>query len=322
MKRLLVLISSLALVGVVFTGCYKQNQEKSKSVKDTIIIPENEIAKTMEARDFERIYQGLTSSFRNGMSKEDFERTLKDFIPENTSWQESSVLKMNKGVYKAWSNNKQTKGFNVTLTENGEIASMLLKPMERYPHTDEAFTELTYSLPFKQDWFVFWGGENVLANYHYELALQRYAYDFVKLKDGYSYNGDIKKNESYYAFGQEITAPQAGKVVHVVNNIADNEPVGKLNESEPMGNVVIIEHGDGEYSYLAHLKKNSVKVQVGDTVQKGDVIGLCGNSGNSSEPHLHFQVSDGKDFMDSLAIRIKWENNLHPVQNDTVVGGN
>lgn len=321
MKKILILITSLVLVGVVFTGCSKQNQEKSKSVTDTIIIPENEIAKTMEARDFERIYQGLTSSFRNGMSKDDFERTLKDFIPEKTSWQETSILNLNNSIYKTWSNSKQTKGFNVILNEKGEIVSLFLKPMERFPSTDEAFTKLTYSLPFKQDWFVFWGGENVLANYHYELALQRYAYDFIKMKDGYSYNGDPKKNESYYAFGQEILAPEAGKVVHVVNDILDNEPVGKLNEKDVLGNVVVIEHSNGEYSYLAHLKKNSVTVKVGDTVQKGDVIGLCGNSGNSSEPHLHFQLSDGKDFIDSSAIRIKWENNLHPVQNDTVTGG-
>ena len=318
MKKLLILITSFALVGVLLSGCSKQNQGKSKKETDTIIIPENEIAKSMEARDFGRIYQGLTSSFRSSMSKSDFERTLNNFIPENTTWQETSVLKMNNSVYKAWSNSKQTRGFNLIINEQGEISSLLLKPMEHFPHTDEAFTTLTYSLPFKQAWFVFWGGENVLANYHYELAHQRYAYDFVMLKDGYSYSGDPNKNESYYAFGQEITAPETGKVVHAVNNIADNKPVGQFNESEPMGNVVIIEHGNGEFSYLAHLKKNSVKVKVGDTVQKGDVIGACGNSGNSSEPHLHFQVSNGKDFIDSSAIRIKWENDLHPVQNDTV----
>ncbi|MNJ53851.1 Murein DD-endopeptidase MepM [compost metagenome] len=175
-------------------------------------------------------------------------------------------------------------------------------------------------MPLKNDWFVFWGGENVIANYHYGTESQRYAYDFIKVKDGYSYSGDPKKNESYYAFGQEITAPEAGKVIHVVNDIADNEPVGIMNEKDLAGNVVAIDHGNGEYSYLAHLKKDSVTVKVGDIVQKGEVIGLCGNSGNSSEPHLHFQISDGDDLFTSSSLRVKWENDLHPIQGDTIIG--
>jgi murein DD-endopeptidase MepM/ murein hydrolase activator NlpD len=65
-----------------------------------------------------------------------------------------------------------------------------------------------------------------------------------------------------------------------------------LNKKQPKGNYVIIDHGNGEYSFLAHLKKGSMVVAVGDSLKSGQFIGLCGNSGNSSEPHLHYHLQN------------------------------
>ncbi|MFD1906546.1 M23 family metallopeptidase [Paenibacillus rhizoplanae] len=79
-----------------------------------------------------------------------------------------------------------------------------------------------------------------------------------------------------------------------------------MNAEEPAGNVVVIDHGNGEHSITAHLKKGSVAVKKGDNVQQGDLIGHLGNSGNSSEAHLHFQVSDGPDLFTSRSIQIRW----------------
>ncbi|MFC6721223.1 M23 family metallopeptidase [Halobacteriaceae archaeon SHR40] len=62
------------------------------------------------------------------------------------------------------------------------------------------------------------------------------------------------------------------------------------------GNYVVIEHETGEYSLLAHLQENSVTVEPGQEVQRGEVVGRCGNSGNSTEPHLHFQLQDRPSF--------------------------
>lgn len=90
-----------------------------------------------------------------------------------------------------------------------------------------------------------------------------------------------------------------------------------MNEKVPAGNEVVIDHG-GEYSVLAHMKKGSVKVKVGDKVKSGDEIGLLGNSGNSSEAHLHFQVSDGADLFKSRSININWKNRIAPVQGETI----
>jgi hypothetical protein len=297
---------------ILLAGCGGGEPQK------TVVIPSNEIIGAVEAGEYDRIYDGLTAEFRNAFSRKDFVKTVKDFTQGEKGWQDVSEVSLNKTMYKSWSNSDGSKGINVMTTEYGEIYSFKAMPMATYPQTDNTLTSLTYSLPFKGDWFVFWGGENVLSNYHYAQESIRYAYDLFQVKDSFTYSGDPAKNESYYAFGQEIKAPQGGKIVHVVTDIPDNEPVGAINDKQPLGNVVVIDHGNGEFSYLAHLKKDSVAVNVGDTVETGDVIGLCGNSGNSSEAHLHFQVSDGDNPVESKALRIKWENDLHPVQGDTV----
>ncbi len=75
-----------------------------------------------------------------------------------------------------------------------------------------------------------------------------------------------------------------------------------------IGNHVIIEHANGEYSYYMHLKTNSITVQVGDTVKKGLKIGKLGQSGMSSEPHLHFQLSDSPDILQSRCFPIVFSN--------------
>jgi murein DD-endopeptidase MepM/ murein hydrolase activator NlpD len=75
-----------------------------------------------------------------------------------------------------------------------------------------------------------------------------------------------------------------------------NTPPGTFPENIPIeeadGNHVVLDLGDGRYALFAHLKPGSVRVRVGETVRRGQVLGLVGTSGNSSEPHLHFHVMD------------------------------
>ncbi|WP_378124316.1 M23 family metallopeptidase [Cohnella sp. GCM10012308] len=212
-------------------------------------------------------------------------------------------------------------GLRLGSLPDGEIVTLQVVQLESFPASDAVKTKHEYALPLKSEWFVFWGGENALTNYHYDYEMQRYAYDLIQVKDGCSYSGDQAKNESYHAFGQEIVAPRDGIVVQAVSDIADNEPVGTMNADQPIGNVVVLDHGAGEYSFLAHLKKVSVAVGVGDVVKKGELLGLCGNSGNSSEAHLHFQVSDSPDLFNGKSIRIHWEHGLNPQQGDTLNRG-
>lgn len=128
---------------------------------------------------------------------------------------------------------------------------------------------------------------------------QRFAIDYVKVGDDFrTYNGDQLKNESYYAYGDDALAVADGIVVATKDGIPQNVP-GATSRAVPItletvgGNHVVIDLGPGRYAFYAHLQPGSLRVKVGDRVKRGQVIGLVGNSGNSTEPHLHFHVGDG-----------------------------
>src|SRR5699024_7930062 len=160
--------------------------------------------------------------------------------------------------------------------------------------SDKTYSKNKYQWPVKEKWFVFWGGTNEFINYHYPHENQRYAYDLLITKDGKSHRGAGRRNEDYYAYGKEIHAPTTSKVVQVMDQLTDQFP-GEMNENNPEGNFIIIQHAMNEYSMLAHLKERSIVVSEGESVKAGQLIGACGNSGNSSEPHLHFQIMDRPD---------------------------
>jgi murein DD-endopeptidase MepM/ murein hydrolase activator NlpD len=128
---------------------------------------------------------------------------------------------------------------------------------------------------------------------------QRFAIDYVRVNDHDStYSGDRLKNENYLAEGSDAIAVADGRIVVVKDGIPENVP-GAMSRAVPItletvgGNHVIIDIGGGRYAFYAHLRPGAIKVKVGDRVKRGDVLGLVGNSGNSTEPHLHFHISDG-----------------------------
>jgi hypothetical protein len=95
--------------------------------------------------------------------------------------------------------------------------------------------------------------------------------------------------EHFYCFNKPVLACGDGVVIDVVDHVDDNA-IGQENRLENWGNTVVVKHLSGLYSKVSHLKKHSVKVKTGDYVKTGDLLGLCGNSGRSPEPHLHFQL--------------------------------
>ena len=128
---------------------------------------------------------------------------------------------------------------------------------------------------------------------------QRFAIDYVRVgDDNKTFTGDQLKNESYHAEGVDALAVANGTVVAVKDSIPENVP-GITSRAVPItletvgGNHVIIDIGGGRYAFYAHLKPGSLRVKVGDRVTRGQVVGLVGNSGNSTEPHLHFHIADG-----------------------------
>jgi len=170
-------------------------------------------------------------------------------------------------------------------------------------------------LPFKGTWFVVWGGDTKKLNAHHEVANQRFAFDFEALdREGKIYRGSGKKNEDYYSFGKEVLAPADGIVVEVVEGIRDNKP-GSMNPYLALGNTVIIRHRRNEVSVLAHLKQGSIKVKVGDKVKRGQVVGLCGNSGNSSAPHLHYHLQDSEIIQEGKGIKCYFQKVIIKTKN-------
>jgi murein DD-endopeptidase len=137
---------------------------------------------------------------------------------------------------------------------------------------------------------------------------QRFAIDYVKVdSSGRTFSGDRLKNESYYAQGMEALAVADGRVVATKDSIPENIP-GANSRAVPItletvgGNFVIVDIGNGRYAFYAHLQPGSLRVKVGDRVRQGQVMGLVGNSGNSTEPHLHFHLSDSPSPLGSEGI--------------------
>jgi murein DD-endopeptidase len=125
---------------------------------------------------------------------------------------------------------------------------------------------------------------------------QRFAIDWVQVyPDGKTYQGDPSDNKNYRAYGAEIHAVADGVVTQVGDGIAQNTP-GAKSLAVPItletigGNHVIMEIGNGLFAFYAHMQPGSLRVKVGDKVTRGQVLGRLGNTGNSSEPHLHFQI--------------------------------
>jgi len=216
-------------------------------------------------------------------------------------------------------------GMTITLNPKNEIAGLLFKP---YTEAKEIIRNNTkMKLPFKGEWSVTWGGDTKEQNYHVESVAQKNAFDFLIYDEkGLTHKGTGEANEDYYAFGKELYAPCDGEVVLVVDGIKDNIP-GILNPIYIPGNTVIIKTANGEFVFFAHFKQHSIVVKQGQKVTTGALLGLCGNSGNSSEPHLHFHLQNTEDmtkatgakcFFDQLKVNGVLKSDYSPVKGDKI----
>ncbi|EKF18764.1 M23 family metallopeptidase [Nitratireductor pacificus] len=187
-------------------------------------------------------------------------------------------------------------------------------------------TRAALRLPFDGRWYVFWGGRTLEQNYHAENEAQRFAYDFVVRENGKTHTGDGASLENYHCWDRPILAPADGTVVSRIDGLPD-QPIGQTDTEHPAGNHVVLDLGDGEFVFLAHLRRGTVTVGVGDRVESGEEIGRCGNSGNTSEPHLHMHMQTTPDlhageglpaqFQDYLADGVRQARG-EPVRGQTV----
>lgn len=216
-------------------------------------------------------------------------------------------------VYLAEFSNGDLMEFRFGIDSRHRIEQMIFTD----PNYNEAIPVLANKTPLRwpfaagTDWYVLWGGVTENMNYHVTDRSQRNALDLlIKQPDSQSnHRGDGNKNEDYYAFGQVVLSPADGMIIKVVDGIADNIP-GETNGDRITGNTIIIETGHDEYLLLAHLQRGSIGVSEGQNVKSGQALALVGNSGNSSEPHLHLQLMNAAVMHDATGIRMRFDKLL------------
>jgi len=216
---------------------------------------------------------------------------------------------------------------NISVDNNAKINGLFVKPFKEnnLPKLDRNSTKLI--LPFNNEWTVIWGGDTKELNYHVESEAQKNAFDILILNEkGHSFKTDGKTNEDYYAFGKDLIAPCDGEVVLVVDGVKDNIP-GILNPIYVPGNSVIIKTQNNEFLVFAHFKQHSILVKQGQMIKQGQLLGLCGNSGNSSEPHLHFHIQNVEDmnsatgvkcYFDKIHVNGQLKTDYSPIQKEKI----
>ncbi|WP_285396642.1 M23 family metallopeptidase [Lysinibacillus sp. fls2-241-R2A-57] len=266
---------------------------------------------------YEKVYDATSEEFQKIVTLEQFIELSTSFNNGVKNYQLETKTVLQNLTHYVWLDDKREKAVVASFDTFNQIQRFYLTPFTVFPKTDQQYTKNKYIMPIRDEWFVFWGGTNEFVNYHYLYEGQRYAYDLVKVQDGQSYQNSPIRNENFYAFDEDIIAPADGKVVKVVDGIKDNVP-GEMDEHNPAGNYVVIEHANNEFSMIAHFKKDSILVKSGEIVTAGQLIGKCGNSGNSSEAHIHFQVMDAPDIVNGKSIRILFKDGKEPIQGDTI----
>lgn len=192
-----------------------------------------------------------------------------------------------------------------------------------------AFTKTQFTFPLRGVWFA--GVGPTMHTGHRWALPEEFGYDIARLgHGGLSYRSTGARFADYFAYGAEVLAAGEGVVVAAVNDQQEDasalrrpgetaEAYGaRIQEIQGAllakgvkgvaGNYVVVDHGNGEYSLYAHLQPGSVSVRVGDRLATGARLGKLGSSGNSTEPHLHFQVCDSADPLMCAGIPVQFQN--------------
>lgn len=163
-------------------------------------------------------------------------------------------------------------------------------------------------------WTIYHGGDSKEVNKHNGNPAQNYAFDLVIVDTKQStHKSSGTKNEDYYAYGQPVLAPAGGIVNEVVSTVRDNLPMKEMNSYSIAGNYIIIKHQSREFSLLAHFKPGSLTVRAGDKIKTGQRLGLSGNSGNSSMPHIHYHLQTS-DIYTRITKQLKTEANAKGIK--------
>ena len=283
--------------------------------EETIQRFENIVRPMLEAvnkADFNGIEKDFNEHLLKGFPRARSEPFFKNLLAQYgrvTQWDKPRLITPTQAVFPVHFEYGAIYDLNIVLDTLGRVRNLqFLEPKPAIPVPERNETEL--SLPFRGKWLVVWGGDTKELNQHHDVLNQRYAFDLlIRGPEGKTYCREGTQNEDYYAFDREILAPGDGIVTDVIDGIRDNVP-GSVNPYLAFGNAVFIRHRDHEVSVLVHLKQGSIKVRVGDMVTKGQIIGLCGNSGRSFEPHLHYHLQNTEVVQDGTGIRVFFDRVL------------
>ncbi len=316
----------MLLLLVTSVVCYAQNSTESERYK----LISAEVESYYNNDEYEAIFEMFDANFKSQLPLEQ----AKSFFT-NLKFQQGNIKKREfkgfvRGSFASYKTTfeRDVLAFNISIDTQNKINGFFIEPYKEQkviPVSERNKTKLI--LPFKEKWFVVWGGDTVEQNYHVEEESQKGAFDFVITDEaGKSYENNGMSNEDYYAYGKEIIAPCTAEVVMVVDGIPDNLP-GEMNPVFAPGNTVVLKTEADEYLYFAHFKKHSIQVKEGQQIALGDLLGLCGNSGNSSEPHLHFHIQNQlmmsnaigmKAFFSEIFVDGTLKKDYSPVKGETV----
>ena len=284
------------------------------------LVPAEEPATNRFEKVANRMVKTINEKDYAGIGR-DFDQTVADFFPlekrkpffKNLLAQYGKIEKLgeprltppNQAIFIAHCERGKL-DIQVWLDEKDKIIGLLFLPHKPDIPVPEK-NETRLSLPFKGRWLVFWGGDTKELNQHHDVPNQRFVFDFLGVnEEGETHKGEGTVNEDYPAFGREVLAPADGSVTDVITGVRDNVP-GSMNPYSALGNAIFIQHCEHEVSVLAHLKLDSTTVKTGDKVKTGQVVGLCGNSGNSSEPHLHYHLQNTPIIQDGTGIKCYYQ---------------
>jgi murein DD-endopeptidase MepM/ murein hydrolase activator NlpD len=164
------------------------------------------------------------------------------------------------------------------------------------------------------DWLAANGPSDSSAEHRRALTLldgeahiaQRFAIDWIRFGDkSVVAVGKGSENKDFFGYGAEVLAVANGTVRVVKDGVPENKPETlaiPISLDTIAGKYVCIDLGQGQYAFYAHLQPTSIRVKPGDSVKKGHVLALVGNSGNSDAPDLHFQVTDGPSVLGSEGV--------------------
>jgi murein DD-endopeptidase len=153
---------------------------------------------------------------------------------------------------------------------------------------------------------------------------QRFAVDWLRYDSaGKLFKGSGERNADFFGYGEPVLAVADGKVFDIRDGIPENEPAKAptVSITDDTLNRVGLQVSATRYVYYAHLLPGSVRVKVGQRVKRGDVLAKLGNSGNSTAPHLHFEVVDGPSFLSAQGVPFAFKDaQLHEGTGSWIMG--